>query len=69
MAVMLAAAGVFGTGTGWPDFAVAAAIGLLGLSSGAAVMRHAARELGGRPREFVAVAIVRSRNDNSRSPT
>lgn len=34
LAVTLAAAGVFGTGTGWPDIVVASIIALLGLSGG-----------------------------------
>jgi Co/Zn/Cd efflux system component len=34
IAVMLAALGVFGTGSGWPDLAVAAVMGVLGVFSG-----------------------------------
>lgn len=45
IAVMLAAFGVFGTGQGWPDFAVAAIMAGLGLSSGVTVIRQALREL------------------------
>ena len=45
VAVMLAAAGVFGTGSRWPDLAVAALMGGLALTSGVSVMRHAHREL------------------------
>jgi Co/Zn/Cd efflux system component len=45
IAVMLAAAGVFGTGTAWPDLAVAAIMAGLSLSSGCAVIRQAWREL------------------------
>lgn len=41
IAVMLAAAGVFGTGLSWPDLVVAALMGLLALSSGISVIRHA----------------------------
>jgi Co/Zn/Cd efflux system component len=44
-AVLAAAAGVFGTGTVWPDVAVAAALAVLGLSSGRIVIRHALVEL------------------------
>src|SRR3954467_14335881 len=44
-AVMLAAAGVFGTGTGWPDIAVAAVMSGLALWGGVDIMRHALREL------------------------
>lgn len=43
--VLVAAAGVFGTGTVWPDVGVAAVLAFLGLSSGASVMRHARSEL------------------------
>lgn len=43
--VMLAAAGVFGTGTGWPDVLVAAIMGGLGLSGGLSIVRQARREL------------------------
>lgn len=45
VAVMLAALGVFGTGSGWPDFAVAAILGLLALSASASVVAAAGREL------------------------
>ncbi len=44
-AVMLAAAGVFGTGTGWPDVIVAAIMGGLGLSGGLSIVRQARSEL------------------------
>jgi Co/Zn/Cd efflux system component len=46
VAVLVAAAGVFGTGTVWPDVAVAAMLALLGLSSGRIVIRQARAELG-----------------------
>jgi Co/Zn/Cd efflux system component len=52
LAVMLAAAGVFGTGSNWPDLLVAVLMGGLALSAGTSVVRHAQRELaplGGRP--------------------
>lgn len=45
VAVLLAAVGVFGTGTAWPDLAVAAIMGGLAFSAGVAVMRQARREL------------------------
>jgi len=45
IAVMLAAAGVFGTGSAWPDLLVAVLMGGLALSSGVAVIRHARQEL------------------------
>jgi Co/Zn/Cd efflux system component len=50
VAVMLAAAGVLGTGSAWPDLAVAVAMGLLALSGSLAVVRHARAELGEGPR-------------------
>ncbi|WP_349570232.1 cation transporter [Azotobacter salinestris] len=45
LAVMLAAAGVFGTGSGWPDLLVALLMGALALSAGIAVVRQARQEL------------------------
>jgi Co/Zn/Cd efflux system component len=46
MLVLVAAAGVFGTGTVWPDVAVAAILAVLGLTSGSSVIRQARAELG-----------------------
>jgi Co/Zn/Cd efflux system component len=46
-AVIAAAAGVFGSGTVWPDVAVAGLLAALGLSSGRVVMRQAFAELRG----------------------
>jgi len=43
--VMLAAAGVFGTGSGWPDHVVAVIMAGLALSSGIAVVRQSSQEL------------------------
>jgi Co/Zn/Cd efflux system component len=43
--VLVAAAGVFGTGTVWPDVGVAAVLATLGLSSGRVVIRQALAEL------------------------
>lgn len=45
VAVMLAALGVLGTGTAWPDLLVAAAMGLLALTGAWSVVRHARAEL------------------------
>src|SRR4051794_29913291 len=45
VAVILAAAGVFGTGTGWPDFIVAAIMAVLGISGGWQIVRQATGEL------------------------
>ena len=47
VAVVLAALGVFGTGTGWPDIIVAATMGGLGLSGGGQIVRQALGELRG----------------------
>jgi Co/Zn/Cd efflux system component len=47
LAVMLAALGVFGTGTGWPDVIVAAIMGGLCLAGGWQITRQALRELRG----------------------
>ncbi len=49
VAVMLAALGVLGTGSAWPDLAVAAIMATLALLGGWAVMRQARGELAGRP--------------------
>ncbi len=45
IAVMLAALGVFGTGSAWPDLAVAAIMAGLALTSAASVVRHSWREI------------------------
>jgi len=45
LVVMLAALGVFGTGTGWPDVIVAAIMGGLGLWGGIQIVAQARREL------------------------
>lgn len=45
IAVMIAAAGVFGTGSGWPDFVVALIMAALALSAGFSVVRQARQEL------------------------
>jgi Co/Zn/Cd efflux system component len=45
VAVMLAAFGVFGTGSAWPDLLVAAVMAFLALSGAATVLKHARREL------------------------
>lgn len=48
-AVLLAALGVFGTGTGWPDVVVAAIMGGLALQGAAIVARQAFAELRSAP--------------------
>ncbi len=45
LAVLLAAAGVFGTGTGWPDLIVASIMATLGISGGWQIVRQALGEL------------------------
>lgn len=45
LAVLLAAMGVFGTGSGWPDVIVATIMGGLGLSGGWQIIRQARAEL------------------------
>jgi Co/Zn/Cd efflux system component len=46
IAVVAAAAGVFGTGTGYPDLVVAAIMAILGISGGWQIIRQARGELG-----------------------
>jgi Co/Zn/Cd efflux system component len=45
VAVLLAALGVFGAGTGWPDIIVATIMGILGLTAARAVIVQARQEL------------------------
>lgn len=45
IAVVVAAAGVFGTGTAWPDLIVATILAGLGISGGWQIMRQARREI------------------------
>ena len=45
LAVLAAAAGVFGTGTGWPDLVVAAIMAALALQGAATVIRQSLAEL------------------------
>ena len=47
VAVVAAAAGVFGTGTAWPDLLVAAVLAALALSGGVQIIRQARGELRG----------------------
>jgi Co/Zn/Cd efflux system component len=49
VAVMAAALGVFGSGTAWPDLAVAALMAALALQGGWQVARQARQELKVRP--------------------
>jgi Co/Zn/Cd efflux system component len=45
LAVLLAALGVFGTGTGWPDVIVAAIMAALALQGAATVAQQSLKEL------------------------
>ncbi|MFM2050756.1 MAG: hypothetical protein RL682_1247 [Pseudomonadota bacterium] len=49
IAVLLAAIGVFGSGTAWPDLAVAALMAVLALHGGYQVLRQAVQEIKGSP--------------------
>ncbi|MBA4215675.1 MAG: cation transporter [Polaromonas sp.] len=49
VAVFMAALGVFGTGSAWPDLLVASLMAALALQGGWTVMRQARRELGADP--------------------
>ena len=55
-AVLLAAMGVFGTGTGWPDVIVAAIMGGLGIWGGGQIVRQAWGELRSAPARHVTAA-------------
>jgi Co/Zn/Cd efflux system component len=54
LAVLLAAVGVFGTSTGWPDVLVAATMAMLALQGAATVVRHARSELQSSTRGMIA---------------
>lgn len=45
VAVMVAALGVFGTGSAWPDLAVATVMGGLAITAGISVVRHARKDI------------------------
>lgn len=45
VAVLLAAAGVLGSGSGWPDWVVAGVLASLALTASVSVVRHARREI------------------------
>lgn len=63
LAVVIAAVGVFGTGTQWPDLAVAAIMAALGISGGLQILLQASRELGfGVERDALANEAARSRD-------
>ena len=56
LAVLLAAAGVFGVGAGWPDFAVGGIMSALALHGAWQIVRHAIGELRGTTVESATVA-------------
>ncbi|WP_343805323.1 cation transporter [Marinobacterium maritimum] len=45
IAVIIAAAGVFGTGSAWPDLIVAGMMGALAITAGISVVRHARADI------------------------
>jgi len=57
--VLLAAFGVFGTGTGWPDVIVAGVMAVLALQGAATIVRQATAEL--RSRRPAIVPVLRPR--------
>jgi Co/Zn/Cd efflux system component len=59
VAVMAAAAGVFGSGNAWPDLSVAVIMAGLALSSGVAVIRQARQELAQAVAPAAAIAAIR----------
>jgi Co/Zn/Cd efflux system component len=59
VAVMLAAAGVAGTSSGWPDLAVAAIMAALALSGGISVIKQARQELDAPPAPAPSVTPVK----------
>ena len=60
LAVMLAAVGVFGTGTAWPDLLVACVMAVLALSGAWTVLRQARSEI----REAAPITSVSLASDN-----
>ena len=54
LAALLAALGVFGTGTGWPDLIVAAIMATLALQGAWIVVRDARQELQSSPAQIAA---------------
>jgi Co/Zn/Cd efflux system component len=56
LAVLLAAVGVFGTGTGWPDIIVAAMMAALALQGARVVLRQALAELRQPERQIILPA-------------
>jgi len=70
LAVLLAAAGVFGTGTGWPDVVVAAVMAGLALQGAAMVIRQARSELRSNGHTIAdTLRILDWRNGGGRAPS
>ena len=59
VAVMLAALGVFGTGSGWPDIVVASVMGVLGLTAARTVITQARGEMRVSPQTIKVVSRPR----------
>ena len=55
VAILLAALGVFGTGSGWPDLAVAGIMTTLGITSAASVMHQSTMEIREESRKRILV--------------
>ncbi|WP_409998025.1 hypothetical protein [Bradyrhizobium sp. SZCCHNRI1001] len=60
VAVLAAAAGVFGTGTAWPDLIVAAIMAALGSSGGWHIIQRARIELRGSPTSRPIASPIRA---------
>jgi Co/Zn/Cd efflux system component len=56
VAVVLAAAGVFGTGTAWPDLIVAGVMAVLGIGGGLQIISQARSELAPHARGYRVAA-------------
>jgi Co/Zn/Cd efflux system component len=68
VAVMLAALGVFGTRTGWPDLVVAVVMAFLGLTAAKSVIKQARAELNPTPEVLFKASLDRAAT-TPKSPT
>jgi Co/Zn/Cd efflux system component len=68
VAVVLAAAGVFGTGTGWPDVVVAAIMGGLGLSGGWQIIQQARGEIRSSGGTFSVATSISNQGTTAAAP-
>lgn len=68
VAVLLAALGVFGTGSGWPDIVVAALMAVLALSGAHDIVRRARLELRAVPDSAQASTPLTMLRDQARGP-